>query len=67
MNKSQNIFKKLQQWYRHLFIDLPEGYGDPISPDVERFDAELNENIEMSIPVLDGREPHNAGHGDSSK
>ena len=41
MTKSSNIFKRIQKWYRGLFIEYPEDYGDPMSPAVEEFNAEL--------------------------
>lgn len=43
MTKSNNIFKRIQKWYRGLFIEYPEDYGDPMSPSVEEFNAELKE------------------------
>jgi hypothetical protein len=43
MNKILNIFKRLRQWYRSLFIEIPEGYGDSISPKVEKFQMEMNQ------------------------
>lgn len=46
MTKSNNIFKRIQKWYRNLFIEYPEDYGDPMSPAVEEFNAELKETKE---------------------
>lgn len=43
MTKSNNIFKRIQKWYRSLFIEYPEDYGDPMSSSVEEFNAELKE------------------------
>jgi hypothetical protein len=63
MNKLQKLASKLRNWYRKLFIEVPEGYGDPVSLDVEKFQEVLHEKKEMVAPSLDGKERHEVKQG----
>ena len=56
MTKSNNIFKRIQKWYRSLFIEYPDDYGDPMSPAVEEFNAELKE--EKDSQAAEFKEEH---------
>ena len=46
MTKNNSIFKRIKKWYHSLFIEYPEDYGDPMSPAVEEFNAELKEKTD---------------------
>ncbi len=63
MNKLQKLASKLRHWYRRLFIEVPEGYGDTVSLDVEKFQEVLQEKKEMAVPSLDGKERHEVKQG----
>jgi len=56
MNKSKNLIRRLSHWYRNLFIEFPEDYGDPMSPKVEEFQNELNEKKDATTGFEDQQE-----------
>ena len=41
MKKKNGLFSRIRRWYRRLFVEVPEGYGDTFSPEVEKFEEEL--------------------------
>jgi hypothetical protein len=63
MNKLQKLVSKLRHWYRSLFIEVPEGYGDPVPLDVEKLQEALHEKKAMAAPALDGKEHHEVKQG----
>ncbi len=56
------IFQKLTHWYKRLFVEVPDGYGDPVAFEVEKFEEELHEKKEDVVPPLAGKQKHNIKH-----
>jgi len=50
------IFQRLARWYKRLFVEIPDGYGDPVSFEVEKFEEELHEKKEDVVPTSDGKQ-----------
>ncbi len=56
------MFQKLAHWYKRLFVEVPDGYGDPVSFEVEKFEEELHEKKEGAVPPLDEKQKHGIQH-----
>ena len=58
----QKIFGRFIKWYRCLFVEFPDGYGDPMSNEVEQFQSEMNEKKEPMVPTRDEDKHHDETH-----
>jgi len=56
MNKLRDISGRIRHWYRQLFIEVPEGYGDATSPKLEEFQKEMNDKKGTQIATPNGKE-----------
>jgi hypothetical protein len=66
MNTIRKISGRISHWYRQLFIEIPEGYGDPISPKVEKFQDEMKDKKEGEGGAPDGKE-YSEGNRDNHR
>ncbi len=55
MKRLHKLASKLSHWYRSLTIEVPIGYGDPVPPEVEKFQETLSEKKDPPDPTLDGQ------------
>ena len=38
------LIHHFKEWFDQLNIEYPEGYGDPMNRDLEKFEEDFNEN-----------------------
>ena len=63
MNSLRKLVSKIRRWYRRLFVEVPDGYGDPVSLDVEKFQETLHEKPDLAAPSADGKHHHAVKQG----
>jgi len=56
MKTIKKLLNRIRHWYSRLYVDFPEGYGDPFTPEVEKFLVDMKDKQGVSVPVNENSE-----------